>query len=505
MGVRSYKDLWKEVKTIGNVLISMGLNPGKRVVVNLSNSIEFVSCFYGVFFAGGVVCPFDELLGAKNCYSQMLNIDPYIIILSKRNYKRYLEVDQLAKLLSGYICIILDDKTININRNINPNSFLINSFSELSPASETDEPIFTNYRDIAQLIHTTGTTNYQKAVMLNHIQMCLGTNKIISITNLTNKDIEVITLPLVRLFGQFHLHAYLQVGATMVIEPNLQNYKRVLNDIVFYKATSFPQVISGFNLLMKEEPELLKKCDDYLRYVMLCSMKTTLKQLELLQKHLPTTHIINTYGLTEAIRSTAINTTLHPDKIESVGRPVVGVKIEIFDENKQAVNKYTIGEIVISSKHIFSGYWNNEELTKKCIYNGKFLTGDLGYLDEDNYLYYVCRKTEEINVAGKKFYPQEIEEIILEYCPKVEEAIIVPIPDPEGIFGMLPFLFVKERNGQKVDFVEIKSYLISMVETYKIPRYHLIITDIPKTETGKIIRQKLSEIAINYLKNEYGN
>lgn len=491
----TYAQFWDRVALTGSNLQHLGLKPADRVVLQMGNSCDFAVFYYAILYAGGVVCPLDDHLTSDICLDQTRNVGPTMAFLSQHNAQRHANHAPLLECLHSLRqCFVVGGSRLASSREMTEAS-VGTMWNDLEGCSDPIPYVGRLGKDLAQLVHTTGTTGHPKAVMLTHAQMGLGCSNITRMVAITSADTEVTTLPLVRLFGQFHLHAYLRAGGSLIIERNMLNPTATLKRVLGHQATSFPQVMSAFSIIMEDLPELLRQCDDVLRYVMLCSMRASREQLCKLQRHLPTTDIYNTYGLSEAVRCTSVNVTKDPAKIDSVGKPVSGVVVEVLDNEGKPVHPLMIGELAITSEHMFSGYWKNEMATAQVISDGRLLTGDLGYVDEDGYVHYVGRKTEEINVGGQKFMPQEIEDLVRDKAAGIEEVVVIPIPDPEGILGTVPFMYVLAAENERPCPRDIQRKLLRRVEPFKIPRYIEIVQVLPRSPSGKILLHKLIAMA----------
>lgn len=186
------------------------------------------------------------------------------------------------------------------------------------------------------------------------------------------------------------------------------------------------------------------------------------------------------YGLTEASRSTFMIFN-SAGKEESVGLPAPDVIIKLVDKNDQNTKQ---GEIWIKGPNVIKNYWNDPE-SDRGIKDGWLRTGDLGYLDDDGYLYLKGRNDDIINVAGEKVIPQEVERIV-KLLTEVEEA--VAIGTEHNVFGQVVKLFVKKTNNASLTKSEIMSHCIKNLERYKVPTDIEFVTDFPRTEYGKIKR-----------------
>jgi len=490
----TYGDLWKQIVSLSTLMLELGVFPGDRIGILMQNSAEFIVSLYSTYAVGGIAVPIDADINAYNLKYQLNNAKT-VLLLSQEKYIRQLR-NIVVDIATLRLIIICDEHILS-----KPDKkFPVEVIKWEKEIRNIGRPPIPKLIKTAQLIHTTGTTGMSKAVVLTHEQMKITAQNIINITELTKADKEVTALPLVRLYGQYHIYCYHQVGGCIIIDKGLNYFKnpgRILDRIIEERATSFPHVSSAFIFFMNNYSERFKKCDIWLRYIMICSMPITAREIERLQNHLPTTNIINTYGLSEAARSTYVNVTKYPNKSSSVGRPVAGGKVLIVNEEGVEVTRGAKGEIVLQMPHSFSGYWNNQKETDRVLRKDGLYTGDIGYLDDDGFLYYCGRLKDLINVGGRKFNPIEIENE-LEILEQVKKAVVVAVADPRGVLGELPFAFVVLNDGEVIDERDLREKLMDKVEKYKIPRVFQFIKSIPCTSSGKVLRRELREKAEDY-------
>ena len=177
-------------------------------------------------------------------------------------------------------------------------------------------------------------------------------------------------------------------------------------------------------------------------------------------------------------------------EIGCVGKANPGVDIFIVDEEYKPIHatKNNPGIIAIRSNTVTAGYWNEPELTAQTIQNGIIYMTDLGYIDDEGFLYLVGRRDDVINIGGLKVAPTEVEDIALRFN-KITDCACVPYDDK--VYGRVLKMFVVMKKGEIFDVEEIVSYLESKLEAYKLPKYVECISEIPKTYNGKIDRKKL--------------
>jgi long-chain acyl-CoA synthetase len=207
------------------------------------------------------------------------------------------------------------------------------------------------------------------------------------------------------------------------------------------------------------------------------------------------------YGLTEASRSAYISFHDDQDKLDSIGRPSRGVEMRVtaepgedaFEAQGDAQGDAQ-GQIEIRGGHLMSEYWQDPDLTEKTLRDGWLRTGDIGRRDEDGYFHLSTRVSDIINVGGRKVSPNEIEDILLKH-PAIEECVCLGIPDPQGLSGEIIVVYLVGRPGTRARpaFSELAKLLRQSLEPYKIPRQFHWVEQIPKSGSGKVLRQQLRD------------
>ena len=194
------------------------------------------------------------------------------------------------------------------------------------------------------------------------------------------------------------------------------------------------------------------------------------------------------YGLTEVTGLTTVNPPLGKKKPGSIGLPIPEQQVEIMDENNNILPVGEKGEICTRGDANMLGYLNKPEATAETIRDGWLHTGDVGYMDEDGYIYIVDRIKDMINRGGENIYPREIE-IILESHPKVAEVAVIGVPDPALGERVKAFIIPKEPGSMTEQ--EGKDYLQDKIAKYKIPEIVEFRTEFPRNATGKLLKKEL--------------
>jgi long-chain acyl-CoA synthetase len=202
--------------------------------------------------------------------------------------------------------------------------------------------------------------------------------------------------------------------------------------------------------------------------------------------------------MTEASPATHINPFGGKRKIGSVGLalPSTETKIVDIDDYTKTMPIGEQGEIIIKGPQVMKGYWNKPEETENQLKDGWLLTGDIGKIDEDGYLFILDRKKDMIIVSGFKVYPRELEDVLFEH-EAIENAAVIGIPDPNtpGSEKVKAYIVLKEgyREGKEIE-ADIIEFCRKEVAPYKVPRFIEFRKELPETLVGKVLRKDLKEI-----------
>ena len=338
--------------------------------------------------------------------------------------------------------------------------------------------------DVAYLIYTSGTTGEPKGVPVSHDMVEFTTKNIIDVLGYSETDIDVIPLPLYHSFGLGCLHTSIFAGSTVVLLKNADNLENILESVKKYNATSLAAVPATLTKFLRLDRKILDNCLQGLRLIITNSTsipKNTVKEIKDILKG---GNLATYYGLTEASRSTFMIFNEDSNLHESVGKPAPGVNIKIDDEHK---GESEFGEILVKGKNVIKQYWNNEKADKN-IEDGWLRTGDVGYFDDDGYLFLKGRNDEVINIGGEKIVPQDIEQVVRQ-IPGVEDSAAFGIP--HEVFGQTIKLVVKKAANSDLDKLVILTHCMNNLEKFKIPSKIEFVDSIPKNEYGKVKRSML--------------
>jgi long-chain acyl-CoA synthetase len=207
------------------------------------------------------------------------------------------------------------------------------------------------------------------------------------------------------------------------------------------------------------------------------------------------------YGMTETLEATFLlpedhildGTADQTRRLASAGREAVGADVRIVDDGGTDLGTDHVGEILIRSRSVIRGYWNAPEATAEAIKHGWFYTGDLGYLDEDRYLFVVDRKKDVVMSGGVNIYTKEIETVIYTH-PAVMEAAVLGLPDDH--WGEVVTACVVLRPGAALTAEELVHHCQERLASYKKPRRVVFLSELPKSPSGKILKREIKQLLI---------
>jgi len=292
----------------------------------------------------------------------------------------------------------------------------------------------------------------------------------------------------------FHVNAQiastmstLQVGATMVLEEMFKprNFIKILKK---YRCSTF----SGVPAIYKYLNDMKEADGEDLSFLKACICGAAPMPVEVFKAFEKKfgAKIIEGYGLSEGTCVSSLNPLKGIRKIGSIGIPIDGQKMAIWDEIGNPLPDGEVGEIVIKGPNVMLGYYKNREATKKIKFNRWMKTGDLGYRDQEGYYFISGRKKEMIIRGGENIYPKEIEEVLYNYGP-VKECAVVGLPNKK--YGEEVAAFIVPKEGDSVTVKDIKAYLRRKLADFKRPRIIELVHELPKTAVGKILKIKIIE------------
>lgn len=493
----TYKEFDEKTDSLAQSLIELGLERHERVIIFLDNSIEMAIAMYSVLKAGGVFVNLSSSVKSERLKYTVNDSNAKFIIASVTN----METITNALSCEGNTCrpVWIGDPSF-ISSILLPSSLLWNDLlTKFSPdlRLQNRKSQIIDY-DLATLVYTSGSTGEPKGVMSPHSNMIHVSKNVIRYLENTQNDIILNVLPLSFVYGLYQLIVSVITGGTLVLEKSLMFPNKIIHTIQKENVTGMPIIPTVAALLLKLHG--LEKVDlSSLRYITNAGSGLPVEHIVRLRSLFPHVKIYSMYGCAECLRVAY----LPPEEIDlrpaSVGKAIPNCEVFIVDENDNLVKQGEIGELVVRGTHVMRGYWNAPLLTEKIFgkgfMQGEVLlhTGDFFRQDENEYLYFVCRKDDMIKTAGKKVSPKEIENVL--YCINgVVEVSVVGIPD--NILGMAVKAFVVVAPEIEISKSDIIRYCSEHLERHLIPKYIEFVDSLPKTINGKIDKASLRKQAV---------
>ena len=454
-------------------LRDLGLEPGDRVVVMMTNSPEVPIAYNALWRAGCVITPAIFLLPPDELQHVVSDSGAKAIITS-------------PELLDGVTTACTDIDTLQWIINSGDSGDDVIALSSLEQAS-AGSIVDRNDDDLAALMYTGGTTGRAKGVMLSHENLYFAGKSAQEGSYAPGITRMMVPLPLAHSFGLI-----VTIVGYHSVEPHLSVLQR------WFDAVNWLELVQEHRLQQSTVvPTMLQMLldqplEDYdlssLQDIVSGASALSLDTAEAFERRVPSVKIRQGYGLTE----TSASCTVMPygeRRPGSVGRAVPGFEIRIVDPDSGAdVPRGEIGEILIKARGVMLGYWKSQAATDEAVRDGWFYTGDIGRLDDEGYLYIVDRKKDLIIRGGFNVYPRDVEDALVEH-PSVAMAGVVGKPDE--VRGEEVVAFVQLVPGATATPEELIDFSKTKLGAYKYPREIRIIDSVPLTSVLKIDRKKL--------------
>lgn len=474
----SFAQYDRAVGNLGMELKAASLQKGDKVAILLSNGLNAAVVILAVMSLGAVAVPLNPKLKPGELRYLLEHVDARYIVttpeLEDLSTVFEWEVRRLENTYEPAKRLILIAKTVS-------------RFPAEKGGGEQDfEPLLD---DVALILYTSGTTGQPKGVVLTHGNLLANADYVQQAHSLTSHDVALCVLPF------FHINGFvvtlitpLAAGMTVIVPEKFsaQNFWKWIQSYRVSWFSAVPTILSI--LLSRSAPDSASISS--LRFARSASMSLPVAVLREFEARFGVP-VIESYGISEAGGQVTAN-PLPPAKRKpgSVGLPV-GNQLRVIDDNGDPVPAGVSGEVVIRGRNVFQGYFHNLEASRQAFRNDWFLTGDLGFLDDEGYLFLTGRKKELINRAGEKISPREIEEVLYG-LPEVETAGVTGVPD--ALFGEEIVAFLTLRPGRKLAAERVIAYCREYLAEFKIPRQVFFIGEFPRGPSGKIQRLKLVDV-----------
>ncbi len=463
----------------------IGLQKGDRVAAMMPNLPAFPITLFGVWKAGGIQVNINPMYTPTELRHQLVDSGATVLVIADVVLPTFNAIASATSVKSVIV--------INTGAQVEPpqNVKVVNFLEALAHEHEDLPPVLLGPDDVAALQYTGGTTGVSKGATLTHRNLVANIMQCETVLRaVVDGDDETIltALPLYHIFAlTVNLLLHFHFGAKNVFVPN----PRDLDAFAAAFKTNTVTVLTGVNTLFQgltTAPQFAE--------IDFSTVKLALGGGSAVQEVISNRwreragrHILEGYGLSETAPVLTINNPSGESFSGAVGVPAPSTDISIRDDDGNELPLGESGEICAKGPQVMKGYWNRPEATAACMTaDGFFRTGDIGYMDDQGFIYINDRKKDMINVSGFNVYPNEVEGVVA-MMDAVFECAVVGVPDEKT--GEAVRVFAVADPDLKAE--EVIAHCREYLAAYKVPKQVIFLDDLPKSSVGKILRRELRD------------
>jgi acyl-CoA synthetase (AMP-forming)/AMP-acid ligase II len=487
----SYVQFNERVNKLANALRRLDLQKGDRIGILQVNCPQYLEAYFAAAKIGAIFVPLNFRAKADELAYMIGNAEAKVLLAGAR----YLDMLQAIMPALPFV-----KNFISIDERLAESPFyedLISSSAPEATAADIEDD------DVTVLMYTAGTTGRPKGVPLRHSAF---TTYVLENVDPADPEVEernLLTVPLYHVAGMQAVLAGAYGGRALVLMRQFE-VKKWLKTVQEQQVTRAMLVPTMLKWII-DDPDFDKYDLTSLRVVTYGAAPMPFEVIKKAIAVMPQVHFINAFGQTETASTI---TVLGPEdhRIEgtqeerekklnrlasSIGRPLPDVEVKIVDEQGHALAPLQVGEILARGLRIMSGYWGEEEKTKQVLTEDGWLrTGDQGWMDEAGYIFLAGRGDDMIIRGGENISPEEVEDVLYAH-PKVEEAAVIGVADPE--WGQEVRAVVTLKEGQEATGEELIEFCRSRLAGFKRPRSVVFVTSLPRNPMGKVLKKELRE------------
>lgn len=459
----SFLKLYQESLSVAEKLTTLGAKRHDHVGVLLKNHIDTVYILFALQLLGCRAVLLNNRLTSEEIYWQIKDSNS-VILLAEESFAKV--VDELSTKVSFKVLL---SKQLFIQ--------------DRTPFKIAEE---TTLNDICSIMYTSGTTGNPKGVLQsygNHWWSATGSAYNLGIND---QDRWICTVPLFHISGYSILMRGIIYGMTIILHEGF-NEDNIISDIVYNHATVISVVTTMVSRILNHLEN--RTLPETFRCMLVGGGPVPKSLLEAcVDKNIP---VYQTYGMTETASQVV---TLSPEdslkKLGSAGKPLFPVQLKIVTSTGIEAQPKETGEIKVKGPNVTSGYLNRPSESKEKIQNGWLHTGDIGYFDEEGFLYVLDRRSDLIISGGENIYPAEIEGVLLSHDHVVDAGVI---GKNDSIWGQVPIAIVVKQEGSNLTAELLAEYCQQKLAKFKVPKNIVFIDELPRNAARKLMRHKLRE------------
>ncbi|OYD07292.1 o-succinylbenzoate--CoA ligase [Paludifilum halophilum] len=459
----TFQVLATKSKQTARQLVKMGVRRGDHVALLLGNGLHTVCVMHALSYLGAVMVPLNTRLAVAELGWQLTDSEASVLVYDEKHReqaKRLKREGVVPSVISWDRLTSLPEEPVLLRRHL-------------------------SLEEVHTIMYTSGTTGHPKGVMLTYGNHWWSAVASALNLGLRAEDRWLVGVPMFHMSGLSILMRSVIYGMTAVIQETFdpaEANRAILHDGITH--------VSAVAVMLTQMMDNLgeRRYPDSFRCMLLGGGPAPKPLLEKArERKIP---VFQTYGMTETASQIV---TLAPEdslrKLGSAGKVLFPAEIRIL-EGKRECAAGEPGEITVRGPNVTRGYWKRAEATEQVIREGWLRTGDIGYLDEEGFLYVLDRRSDLIISGGENVYPAEVEAVLLSH-PAVEEAGVAGVPDQR--WGQAPVGFVKPGRGTPVEGDELIRYCQGRLARYKVPTRIVFVEELPRNASGKLIRRSLPD------------
>lgn len=462
----NFAELHRRCRLLAGAMRALGLTKGERVAILANNGQRYIETYMGVPAAGLVVVPLNTRHTATEL-KYALEDSQAKVLLSDR------DPGELAGCVEHVIMI--------------PDAYdtMLNEAVELELGVNIEES------DLAGLFYTGGTTGKSKGVMLSHRNLIANTLHLLASVPKREDDVMLVMAPLFHAAGSAGVIANIWTLGTQVTLSAFD--PKVALDLIEKHSITDSLGVPTMLAAIAEEQHVRPRKTDTLKTLSHGGSPIATEILRRTHSAFPTAELIEVYGATELSPLCTILTNeqelIDSPLARSCGRPALGNEINILDPDGKLLQPGEIGEVVVRGPNVMQGYWNKPEQTAAVLIDGAYWTGDLGYMDDQGYVFLVDRSKDMIVTGAENVYCTEVEEVLYQH-PAILEAAVFGVPDDK--WGEAVWAVIVPREGIEIDSAQVIDFCRERIAGYKVPKgIDVQIEPLPKSGPGKVLKREL--------------
>lgn len=468
----SFDELNRRTNRLANALQRKKVKKGDKIASILFNSSQLIEVYFAAAKIGAISVPVNYRLASAEVNYILRQSDSSVLI-----YDSELEPMVTALDTKGLLCISIGEITA---ANSIPYESLLHDSTDEEILAEVTE------RDLRFIMYTSGTTGFPKGAMFTHANNLWAALSLIINKKYDFNECVFFVNPLYHMNSYINVIACIFMGNKMVIMRKFDALQMM--GLLEREEVTMCSVVPTICQRLLEIPPERKFNTEKWRYCTSTGAPWPFDLKKAFMQKFPHVVMADAYGATEVFSGTLIQGDEILRKPYSVGKAYLDTLIKIVNEQKEELPTGQTGEIAFYGPHVTQGYYKNPETTKESLIDGWFFPGDLGYFDEDGYLYLVDRKKDMIISGGENIYSLEIENVLLK-TEKISEVAVVGVPDAQ--WGEVVKAYIVLRPQVTMDKEEVIKFCAQHLASYKKPRFVEFVENLPKNSMGKIMKVDL--------------